>query len=178
MPKDREEVVKLIDALEDAGLAPLSYSGRGMFGKDCVATYTGMWEVAKALFSEEHDGAFDHLPQPNQDSMGLGRVLYWPSYEWPKDRNSGPTKRKTIRKTAMTKINHVIHIVPVSVSFRGPRQHSAYRVANEAAVRAGWENAKFYDRHQWNLDDFDVAAAEFHRVLDNLTLGMEQEREA
>ncbi len=80
---------KLIEALEEGGWEVRSYSGRGMFGRTCVSVRDGdekasAWDIAKHLFSA-YDGAFDRLPEPSQDQLGLGIVLYWPRYEWPKD---------------------------------------------------------------------------------------------
>ncbi len=89
MPKP-EEVQKLIDALEDAGYAPRAYSGRGMFGKRCVSiseVRVSAWDVAVALFTGNDLDPTD-IPEPRQDSLGLGIVLYWPSYEWPKEEQS------------------------------------------------------------------------------------------
>ena len=86
MPKP--DVKKLIEALEDGGYDPQSYSGRRMFGKRCVSVRSqdvSLWDLAKYLFNEEYDGTFDSLSEPLQDQLGLGYVLYWPSYEWPKD---------------------------------------------------------------------------------------------
>ena len=83
----------LIVALKDVGYDPRAYGGRGMYGKRCVAI-TGdditVWGLAKALFSEQFDGQFNRLSAPQQDQLGLGIVLYWPSYEWP---NTGTTKK-------------------------------------------------------------------------------------
>lgn len=81
MPKSKEETEALIEALEEGGFEPHSYSGRGMYGKCCVSVHdVSPWEVARELFSESHDFV---IPEPRQDAMGLGIVLYWPSYEWP-----------------------------------------------------------------------------------------------
>ena len=75
---------RLIKALAESGFDPRSYSGRGMYGKTCVAVSdTTPWDVAKALFSEQYDGEFDDLPEPHADSLGLGSVIYWPRYAWP-----------------------------------------------------------------------------------------------
>jgi hypothetical protein len=87
----KEDISKsLIEALEEGGWETRSYSGRGMFGRTCVSVRDGdekdsAWEIAKHLSSEEYDGKFDRVPEPHQDQLGLGIVLYWPSYEWPKD---------------------------------------------------------------------------------------------
>lgn len=86
MNRDREQVEKFIEALEDAGYEPKSYSGRGMYGKKCVSVHgddVSEWDIARNLFNETHDGEFDNVPAPKQDQMGRGIVLYWPSYKWP-----------------------------------------------------------------------------------------------
>jgi hypothetical protein len=83
MNKSKEEVQQFIDALEDAGYEVTSYSGRGMYGKECVSVNGDVseWEIARALwFNDEHED----VPAPRRDQLGLGIVLYWPSYEWPK----------------------------------------------------------------------------------------------
>lgn len=91
MSKDKEQVEKFIEALQDAGYDPKSYSGRGMYGKCCVSvsdnesTRNLVWDIAKELFNERWDGEFDNIPEPRQDQLGLGIVLYWPEYEWPED---------------------------------------------------------------------------------------------
>ena len=84
---------KLIEALEEGGWKTRSYSGRGMYGRTCVSVRDGdekvsAWEIAKHLFSEQYDGEFDRVPEPQQDQLGLGIVLYWPRYEWPEDQKS------------------------------------------------------------------------------------------
>ena len=92
MSNIQEDSKKLIDALEDAYIGSVrSYSGRGMFGKSCVAISgdedVSEWNVAKHLFSEEYDGAFDRLPAPHHDQLGRGIVLYWPTYPWPEGKH-------------------------------------------------------------------------------------------
>ena len=85
-----EQSKKLIEALEEGGWETRSYSGRNMYGKNCVSVRDGdekvsAWEIAKHLFSEEYDGEFDRVPEPQRDQLGLGIVLYWPRYEWPNE---------------------------------------------------------------------------------------------
>ena len=67
-----------------------SYSGRGMYGDECVAVVMGdfnsTWTLALAL-ADVNNGHADlfGLPEPRTDNMGLGMVLYWPQMEWPAD---------------------------------------------------------------------------------------------
>jgi hypothetical protein len=86
--KTEQQTKALIDALEDAGYDPCAYSGRGMYGKECVCVKGDIsgWEVAKALWYANDDNEIVDAPEPRQDQLGLGIVLYWPSYEWPKER--------------------------------------------------------------------------------------------
>jgi hypothetical protein len=88
----QERAKKLLEALEEGGWETRSYSGRGMFGASCISVRDGdekvsAWEIAKHLSSEQYDGEFDRLPEPQQDQLGRGIVLYWPYYEWPKDND-------------------------------------------------------------------------------------------
>jgi hypothetical protein len=89
MPKTVEEVEKFIEVLEDAGYEPESYSGRGMYGKNCVSLKgdVSVWDVAYSLWFNNFDDEDLDVPEPKTDSLGLGIVIYWPSYEWPKDRD-------------------------------------------------------------------------------------------
>ena len=87
MPKPKEEVQKFIEALEEAGYEVTSYSGRGMYGKECVSIHGDVtaWELARALWFNNFDEDDLDIPEPRQDQMVLGIVLYWPSFEWPQE---------------------------------------------------------------------------------------------
>lgn len=66
------------------------YSGRGMYGRTCLG-YTGgaamefIANVALLLLSPDDDDPWDLVQQlaeigeGRQDSMGIGRIVYWPS---------------------------------------------------------------------------------------------------
>ena len=62
----------LVDAIANRELSPFAYSGRQMYGQDCVACI-----VAKG-------SNLDGLPKAGAtiDSMGLDYVVYWPNAEW------------------------------------------------------------------------------------------------
>jgi hypothetical protein len=94
MPKPKEEEVqKFIRVLEDAGYEPKSYSGRGMYGKECVSVSgddedgnpVTEWDVALSLWFAIPEDEQIHVPAPRRDQLGRGIVLYWPEYEWPED---------------------------------------------------------------------------------------------
>jgi hypothetical protein len=63
-------VAQLIEALKAQDLKPHGYSGRGMFGAECVGV------------SVKHPG--DHaLPVGwRQDQLGMDYIVYWPSARW------------------------------------------------------------------------------------------------
>ena len=65
-----------------------SYSGRGMYGERCIGVvlggYTSAWTLALAI-ADRNNGNMDlfGLDAPREDSMGLGRIYYWPHLTWP-----------------------------------------------------------------------------------------------
>ena len=63
------------------------YSGRGMFGKTCLAI-TGDLDPNEVCFhlgqSEEMKGK--HLPASRLDNMGLGKVMYWPGVDYVEEK--------------------------------------------------------------------------------------------
>jgi hypothetical protein len=71
----------LCNILDEMNYDPYSYSGRGMYGKSCLAINLDndgqLWELALEL-GREHA----HFPAPKTDSMGKGIVVYWPSIQW------------------------------------------------------------------------------------------------
>jgi len=79
------EVEELIRELWSAGLEPCAYSGRGVYGKPCVAIHTNghpdsvIWDLSRAI---AHIG--DPGP-PTVDNLGKGYVIYWPEFPWPTD---------------------------------------------------------------------------------------------
>jgi hypothetical protein len=68
---------RLIERLEEEGYAWRAYSGRGMYGRQCVAVplenLSELFQLGKALGR----GA----PEPKTDSLGLGIIAYWPWFE-------------------------------------------------------------------------------------------------
>lgn len=86
-PQCNSAYMVAFDLLESLGYEPYgTYSGRGMYGKECLAVdvsqkdeHALMFEVGKAV------GAFNvpldvqrALRNPKTDSMGLDIVIYWP----------------------------------------------------------------------------------------------------
>ena len=72
------DVKALTDALEDGGFNPEPYSGRCMFGVQCVSiiieSEAELWELAYDLADQGIK-----IPAPRLDNMGRQLVAYWPS---------------------------------------------------------------------------------------------------
>lgn len=75
---------ELIDALYEANCDPRSYSGRGMYGDQCVGVALGdtrqVWDIAQTFARAELN-----VPAPLTDSLGRGIIAYWPSVKWPEN---------------------------------------------------------------------------------------------
>jgi hypothetical protein len=75
------DTVELCDALDNAGFNYRAYSGRAMFGAECVGVDleddSDLWRLAKQLGLAGID-----TPAPRTDSMGCGLIAYWPSAKW------------------------------------------------------------------------------------------------
>lgn len=63
----------LMNMIQDAGLRPFAYSGRGMYGEHCVA----------CVLSEYDRGRFLPPKGRREDSLGCNTVVYWPSVKAP-----------------------------------------------------------------------------------------------
>lgn len=84
---------KLVEALEELGYETRPYSGRGMYGKTCLAISLDSLNdlfVLGAKLSLELTGtadrfakclgerAIDEIGTPRIDNFGMGYVAYWP----------------------------------------------------------------------------------------------------
>ena len=85
---DGATFIDLLRTVWDAGDIEMSvrpYSGRGMYGKECVGVEVDdIFTLALAL-GDANNGNIDlfQLGTPRSDSMGLGTIYYWPRLEWP-----------------------------------------------------------------------------------------------
>ncbi len=71
----------LAKKLKEAGYEPFSYSGRGMFGAQCVAvTVPDLQGSMFKLGSSIGIGP----STPRTDNLGHQYVVYWPSEAWSK----------------------------------------------------------------------------------------------
>lgn len=90
-----KQVQLLFDVAQVLDLEARSYSGRGMYGKECFALvvdepFRDLIASLGVLVSQVSDGdelqdLFESLGQVERDSMGLGTVLYWRHISWPID---------------------------------------------------------------------------------------------
>lgn len=62
----------VLASIRDASLTPVSYSGRGMFGKRCLGVACQPFEL------QAKDACWDQL--------GKGMIVYWPSLEPPTEK--------------------------------------------------------------------------------------------
>jgi hypothetical protein len=94
---------KLIEAIEltdwrHGDLRPRSYSGRAMFGKECVGVVVGGdvssfqlgAAIAAAFVDLDEDEALDNIAdlaglRVCEDNMGRDTIVYFPQVEWPAD---------------------------------------------------------------------------------------------
>lgn len=81
---------KLEELISDAGFETRRYSGRGMYGAECVGfdTDTPVADVANIVGYTEDESERDELVTAFQsaktDDMGRGTIIYFPRYKYPK----------------------------------------------------------------------------------------------
>lgn len=89
-----------IEVLRAADLRVRSYSGRGMFGKTCVAVeiendigelFSEVLESISNYSSDEQNEAIElcvkNFRRMMTDSMGRGQIAYWPSVEYTEEHD-------------------------------------------------------------------------------------------
>lgn len=94
----------LIELMERAGFEPRSYSGRAMYGKDCIGIVTDrpgavcldiVSEWANMVNGDGNGTLYTRMEElqllvgvlrnPHEDSMGRDAIIYWPDLPWPED---------------------------------------------------------------------------------------------
>jgi hypothetical protein len=79
------------ELLEQVGYEPISYSGRGMFGKTCVGVVASdigglVADVVSLLTGSSHYTIFDEVSDAfrymKTDSMGRDMIVYFPRIEY------------------------------------------------------------------------------------------------
>lgn len=92
--------IKLINLIRDVDYTPRKYSGRGMFGANCVGVTverngeaTLIADVVTLLVDEEDWETLRDfctiLRRTQTDGMGLGTIVYWRTVAWPEDMEDG-----------------------------------------------------------------------------------------
>ncbi len=82
------EFNRLVELFQDAGYEPRSYSGRGMYGKECLAVScenpveTVLDVIWAASNIQEVERVVTALRGSRTDSLGRSEVLYFPNVEW------------------------------------------------------------------------------------------------
>ena len=77
------DATQLKQIIEDAGYEARSYSGRGMYGKECVGV-TCHSEITLIFDMMDHASRnqIKELKGCITDSMGRSIIVYWPSVAW------------------------------------------------------------------------------------------------
>lgn len=70
-------VSRIADSL---GVDVQRYSGRGMYGAECVALFGDPTRIL--LLVGKHNSYFESLPPPLVDQLGRSSVVYWPQIQW------------------------------------------------------------------------------------------------
>lgn len=90
---DRDKFLEILDqlALNSTVPEPSPYSGRAMYGKQCISLAsdeTSEWDIAMQVGWMARCEGLDprDFASPSVDALGRGFVLYWPRYEWPEGR--------------------------------------------------------------------------------------------
>lgn len=90
------------ELIESAGYEVRSYSGRGMFGKQCIGVSTDdVFELIANITKEIVDTDIEPvsrdsstvrlnewielMTQIRTDSLGRGEIIYWPNMKWSAD---------------------------------------------------------------------------------------------
>lgn len=81
-----ETAKQLHELLEYIGLEPEAYSGRGMYGKECLSINIESYELGSVFFEmgvalakNNSQEVPDALLSYSTDNMGYGIVVYWKS---------------------------------------------------------------------------------------------------
>jgi hypothetical protein len=93
---EKHALQEILEGLTDVfSLKVRSYSGRGMYGRNCLSVVTDRhsphsMELALHLGRAATDsGRFDEVEEAisgtQEDSMGLGSVIYWPRVPYVED---------------------------------------------------------------------------------------------
>jgi hypothetical protein len=117
------DAAKLVGLLEDANHKPRSYSGRGMFGKECVSVSLDRHTDVSEFFadvlevlcdSKEYETIYEFIRlmrETRTDGMGLGIVVYWPGIEWTEGLVTGRYEERLTAALANFNLNQAVKLV-------------------------------------------------------------------
>lgn len=77
MTIDSDEIDNFLELAEFFDGKIRRYSGRGMNGRECLG-FTSDCDEVEFIY----DCGVRGVPLPKVDSMGLGKVFYWPRITW------------------------------------------------------------------------------------------------
>lgn len=84
-------VFDLADCISESGFAPRSYSGRGMYSRECIgistdhnpfAVIADLIETIERRTPEVLSEALRVIRRTQTESLGHGVVIYWPDEDW------------------------------------------------------------------------------------------------
>lgn len=97
---------KIVSAFESAGYEVRSYSGRGMYGKECLAVTSEasgnviinvVLQIMDAINGPSSDAYYESveaaknliqsLQNHREDSIGRSSIIYWPNIAWEDDQD-------------------------------------------------------------------------------------------
>ena len=84
--EEGKQVFRLLNKQTTCEEEIISYSGRGMYGKECLAVVVRPYMIADLFFEMgkfvgEHNIDLPHITHVTTDSMGYDTVVYWKTYE-------------------------------------------------------------------------------------------------
>jgi hypothetical protein len=84
--EEAKQVLRLLNKQTTCEEEIISYSGRGMYGKECLAVVVRPYMIADLFFEMgkyvgEHDIDLPHLTHVDMDNMGYDKVIYWKAYQ-------------------------------------------------------------------------------------------------
>jgi hypothetical protein len=81
---------RLIALFRKAGYAPRPYSGRGMFGRECLGVSlrvpaSEFWaDVIEHVSKADRAGVREVMREAREDTLGRGTILYFPRIQFEK----------------------------------------------------------------------------------------------
>ena len=83
---------ELQEIAERNGMETRSYSGRGMYGKECLGIVCDLRELCQLMidYGSSSNGYTPEIPRINEDSLGLNAIYYFPTIKFEEDIEEDP----------------------------------------------------------------------------------------